>query len=276
MATLTTAIGQQADGSGARGEARVDTRLPTPLYHQIHIILRERIATGHYGEGEIIPSEAELAKEFGVSRITVKRAVNRLAEDGLVDRARGRGTTVAAPGLATPPVTGSIEGLLENLLAMGVETEVRLLDFGYEPAPESAARAMGIDAGTPVQKAVRVRRLDGAPLSHLVTYVPEDVGRSYERADLENVPLLALLERFGVVVTEAEQTITATLADPAMAEALSVEIGSPLLQVARVVYDQNGRAVEYIRATYRPDRYRYTMRLSRVHGEGRSLWSPAG
>jgi len=268
-------VERQADGTGAHGEARVDTRLPTPLYHQIQVILRERIANGRYGEGELIPSEAELAKEFGVSRITVKRAVNRLAEDGLVDRARGRGTTVSARPMRSAPVTASIEGLLENLLAMGVETEVRLLDFRYQPAADETARAMGIARGTPVQTAVRVRSLDGEPLSHLVTYVPEDVGRSYDRADLETMPLLALLERYGVEVTEAEQSITATLADPALAEALEVEIGSPLLEVSRVVYDQNRRAVEYIRATYRPDRYRYTMRLSRVHDEGRSLWSPA-
>jgi len=252
----------------------VDARAPTPLYHQIYVILRDKIANGTYGTGARIPGEQQLACAFGVSRITAKRAVDELAADGLVVRRRGSGTTVISR-FRPPPVQGNLNGLLENLLAMGLETEVEVLDFGYVVPPEDVRRALETRDGETVQKAVRLRRLDGEPFSCLTTYVPGRVARSYTRGDLAVTPLLSLLERCGVVVSGAEQTITATLADTTVAATLGVGVGAPLLSLTRIVRDQNGAAVEHINALYRPDRYQYHMRLSRVHGEARNLWSPA-
>ncbi len=266
--------GPGADGAGGQAfGAAVDERLPTPLYHQIFLILRDKIYDGSYADGEVLPSEQELARMFDVSRITAKRALDELAAAGLVVRARGRGTLVRyrAPSL---PVRSSVEGLLENLLVMGLKTDVRVLAFDYVAAGEEVARALGIAPDDRVQHAVRVRLLEGQPFSHLTTWVPEEIGRSYDKEDLATRPLLALLERCGVVVGRAEQTITATLADTRVGPLLDVAVGSALLRVSRVVYDQHDRPVEYIRGLYRPDRYQYRMELSRVReGENRT-WSP--
>ena len=266
---------ERAGAAAIRSErAAVDARAPTPLYHQVYVILRERIRNGSHRPGTRIPSEQKLAAAFGVSRITVKRAVDQLAAEGLVARHRGRGTTVLSR-LETPPVQGSLNGLLENLLAMGLKTGVEVVDFAYERPPEEVRRALAHLEGEEVQKAVRVRSLDGEPFSYLTTYVPAEIGRSFGRRDLARSPLLSLLERCGVEVTSAEQTITATLADTDVARHLGVGVGAPLLSLTRVVRDQHGRPVEYINVLYRPDRYRYHMRLSRVQGEARNLWSPA-
>jgi GntR family transcriptional regulator len=253
----------------------VDGRQPTPLYHQIYTILRDEIVSGAYPNGAILPSEFELTRQYGVSRVTAKRALNELAAEGLVSRERGRGTVVRfeAP---SPPVRASVEGLLENLLQMGIKTEVRLLAFDYVAASEDVARALGCQAGTIVQRAVRVRLMEGEPFSHLTTHVPEALGRSYSRDDLANRPLLALLERCGVIVSSAHQTLTATLADARIAPLLEVQVGAPLLRISRTVYDQDGRAVEHITGVYRPDRYQYQMTLNRIDGEDRKIWSPAG
>lgn len=261
--------------AAAGGSTLVDNRLPTPLYHQIYLILRGRILDGELAGDDVLPSEEETARAFGVSRITAKRALNELAEAGYVVRARGRGTRVVhrAP---TPPVRSSVEGLLENLIAMGLETEVTLLEFGYVVAGDEVRRALDCPAGARVQRAVRIRRLEGEPFSHLTTYVPEDIGRSYSREDLASTPLLTLLERGGVEISRAEQTITATLADTGAAPLLGVALGAPLLRIQRIVRDQQDRPVEYITGLYRPDRYQYRMMLSRVHGEGASTWSPSG
>lgn len=260
---------------GVRRDQGVDGRLPTPLYHQIYMILRNAIVNGGYPDGAMLPSESELTKLYGVSRITAKRALNELAADGLAERARGRGTQVRHSG-AGAPITSSVEGLLENLLEMGLKTTVRLLDFGYMPADPDAARALGIEPGAVAQRAVRVRRLDDGPMSHLTTWVPEDVGRSYSRDDLAAKPLLSLLERSGVIVTSASQTVSATLADAQIAPLLDVDVGGPLLRIARIVSDQTGRPVEYITGLYRPDRYQVQMMLNRVEGEDRRKWAPAG
>ena len=257
-----------------RGADLVDERLPTPLYHQIYLVLRDKILNADYGVDSVLPSEQETARRFGVSRITARRALDDLATAGLVVRKRGRGTRVTYRP-PSPPVRASIEGLIENLLAMGLKTEVSVLEFDYVDASEGAARALQCEIGQCVQRAVRVRHLEGEPFSHL-TFVPEDIGRSYSRDDLASKPLLTLLERCGVVVSGAEQTISATLADTEVAPILGVEVGSPLLKIDRIVCDQDNRPVEYITGLYRPDLYKYRMTLSRVQNDGAKAWSPTG
>jgi GntR family transcriptional regulator len=273
--TDTLLARQPADPNATPARGGVDARQPTPLYHQIYTILRDEIVSGAYPNGAILPSEFELTRQYGVSRVTAKRALNELAAEGLVSRERGRGTVVRfeAP---SPPVRASVEGLLENLLQMGIKTEVRLLDFDYVAASEDVARALGCETGTIVQRAVRLRHMEGEPFSHLTTHVPETLGRSYSRDDLANRPLLALLERCGVIVSSAHQTLTAALADARIAPLLEVQVGAPLLRITRTVYDQDQRAVEHITGLYRPDRYQYQMTLNRIDGEDRKIWSPAG
>jgi len=256
------------------GTFSVSERVPTPLYHQIYLILRAQILDGTYTRHQFLPGEQEVARCFNVSRITAKRALDEIAAAGLAVRERGRGTRVdyAAP---TRPLRSSVEGFLENVHVMGLETDVRLLSFDFIPANEEVAVALGCGPGDAVQRAVRVRSTKSGPFSHLTTFVPEDIGRSYDADDLASTPLLTLLERYGVVVTSAEQTIGAVLADTVTAPALDVELGAPLLSIRRRVCDQEDRPVEYIKALYRPDRYHHHMKLSRVEEEGRPQWSPA-
>ena len=251
----------------------VDDRSPTPLYHQVYLVLRGKIMKGEFAFDEPMPSEQQTAEAFGVSRITAKRALNDLASDGLVKRERGRGTRVIfrAP---VQPLRSSVDGLLENLLQMGLETEVQLKSFGYVRPDRDVALALQCAEDGLVQRAIRVRCLDGEPFSYLETHVPEQIGRSYSRDDLATRPLLELLERSGVVVSRAEQTINATLADMEVANALMLELGTPLLSIQRIVYDQHDNPVEFIRALYRPDRYQYRMTLSRVGDEMSRSWSP--
>jgi GntR family transcriptional regulator len=164
--------------------------------------------------------------------------------------------------------------LLENLLAMGLKTTVQVLSFAYVAASAEVARAMEIPIGTLVQKAVRVRRHKGMPFSHLTTYVPEAIGRTFSKVDLGKRPLLVLLEQAGVSVDRADQTITAKLADTIVAPLLEVEVGSALLAVKRQVRDEKGRVVEYIEALYRPDLYEYEMSMLRVAGTESPVWAP--
>lgn len=272
MAQIEKAVmGRPAPGPGGD---RVDARQPTPLYHQIYTILRDEIINGGYANGDILPSEFELTRDYGVSRVTAKRALNELAAEALVSRERGRGTVVRYEA-ATAPVRSSVEGLLENLLQMGLKTSVRLISFDYVPASARVARALGCKAGEEVQRAVRLRSLEGEPFSHLTTHVPAAIGRSYSRDDLAGLPLLGLLERCGVIVSSARQTLTATLADARIAPLLEVQIGAPLLRISRIVYDQEASAVEYITGLYRPDRYQYQMDLNRTGGGDAKIWSPA-
>jgi GntR family transcriptional regulator len=157
---------------------------------------------------------------------------------------------------------------------MGRDTTARLLAFSYGPAPAAVAAALGLGGADKVQTAVRVRLVEDRPFSHLTTHVPEDIARNYSEADLATTPLYKLLERGGVTVHAASQSVTATLAAPDVAEALGVSVGSALLALTRVVRDDAGRGVEYLSALYRPDLFRLEMRLARVgDGAGRH-WEP--
>lgn len=258
--------------AGRPAPASLDPVSRVPLYHQIYVVLRNRIYSGQISPGDLVPGEQDIAANFGVSRITAKRALNELAAAGLVVRERGRGTRVVHRP-PVPSVTTSLEGWLENISLMGIATEARVLEFDYIPAPAEVATALAVAAGTTVQRSVRTRFLNGETMSYLVTYLPEDIGRGFDREDLDRYPLLQLLERAGAKVASARQLVTATVADPAVAGALGVDTGAPLLEVRRVVLDVTDRPIEYIRILYRPDRYQFEMNLKRVRQKEGMRWT---
>ncbi|GKX32671.1 MAG: GntR family transcriptional regulator [Rhizobiaceae bacterium MnEN-MB40S] len=245
----------------------------TPLHHQVYVVLRQQIEEGQFADDKQIPSEHELSQIFSVSRITIRRAMDRLKQEGFVSRARGKGTFARLPQ-APQAISANLKGIFENLMAMGLRTRVKLIEFGYVPAPPAIAEKLKIEPGATVQRAVRVRFHENIPFSHLTTYLPEEIGRHCDERELSETPLLLLMERAGVKVSAADQSVSAKLADPMVAPLLEIEAGYPLLWVKRTVVDQNDRPVEYLNALYRPDIYEYHMSMSRVEGENAALWSP--
>jgi GntR family transcriptional regulator len=252
---------------------QLDHSAPTPLYHQIFLVLREKIRTGEFAAGSVIPGEQELAKLFDVSRITVKRALNELAAHDLVSRHRGRGTVVTASA-ALPQVHGSFDNLIESLKTLGLETEVEILETSDGPASAAVADLLDIETGSAVQRAVRLRKLSGEPFSYLVQYMPADIATRISRHDMETTPTLVLLERIGAAAHEAEQWITAVAAEAPLAAHLGLDPGAPLLRIERVMRDKTGRAVQLLYAHYRPDRFKYHMRSNRKGGS--SAWKSEG
>lgn len=255
-----------ASGSGLASAAFGQERSPIPLYHRLYVILRERIVNGTYRAGQVLPTELELMKSYGVSRITAKRAMDELSAEGLVERVRGRGTTVAKHAEALVgggPLTAGIEGLLANLSVIGRRTSVEILEFGYVAAPNHVAEELGIAPQTPIQRAIRLRRLDGKPFSHSMTFVLERIGRTYDREEMAAHPLIDLIARAGTEIGHVRQSITATLADTLSAQRLDVSVGSPLLKLRRVFFDTEGEPIDYNEILYPPDRFEYRMTLTR-------------
>ncbi|MBU2408277.1 MAG: UTRA domain-containing protein, partial [Gammaproteobacteria bacterium] len=134
------------------------------------------------------------------------------------------------------------------------------------------AEALLLAPGDPVQKAVRVRSTRAGPLSHITTYVPAGIARRFGRRELAKKAILVLLEESGVKVGRAHQTLSARLADNVLAEHLDVSVGSALLAVRRLVYDDADRPVQWLHGFYRPDRYSYDMQLSRVGDVDAKVW----
>ncbi len=252
--------------------------MPIPKYHQIYLLLRERLHEGYFEQG--VPGEMALVKQFGVARVTVRRALERLATEGLIARQAGRGTrsliTHGAAPVHAPDAgraqTAHFTGLLENLVSMSLNTKVAVLELETVTASAAVAQALQVAPGSAVQKAVRVRSTTDGPLSHITTYVPARIGRKFGRADLARKPILVLLEESGVTVGRAHQSISARLADTDVARHLDVAVGTALLAVRRLVFDAQDRPVQWLHGLYRPDRYEYQMQLSRVGEIDAKVW----
>jgi GntR family transcriptional regulator len=225
---------------------------------QIYLMLSERIANGTLSPGSRIQSEPALAAEHGVSRVTVRRALDQLAHEGLVSRRAGAGTFVAG-GPVQPVVRANLADVFARMREMGEQTDVRLLSFAYVTPPEGVADSLRLAPGERTQRAVRVRLMRGLPFSYLTTHVPERIGATYTEADLAAQPLLALLERSGIYADHASQSVGASLAGPEVAEALQLDVGAALLSLTRTVTDADGRGIEHLHGLYRPDRFVFTM-----------------
>lgn len=244
---------------------------PVPKYHRIYLVLREQLHEGLFAQG--LPGELALMRQFGVARVTVRRALQELAGEGLIARERGRGTRpVASAASRDSAKTTQLTGLLENIVSMTQNTTVRVLEVGQVGASAEVAQALHIAPGDIVQKAVRVRSTREGPLSHITTWVPGDLASHFGKRELAKKPILVLLEEAGVRVGGARQVITARLADAQVAPHLGVAVGSALLAVRRIIHDEQGRPVQWLHGLYRPDRYQYQMQLSRVGDIDAKVW----
>jgi len=242
-----------------------------PLYYQLESVLREKINSGRLIEGERLPSETELSREYRVSRITVRQALASLADEGLIERRQGRGTFVAQK----KPIKGSIRltGFIEDLMAMGIETTVNVLDVNMIQATGAEVTQLMLKPGSLVLQVKRVRAFRRTPYSYIVNYLPEEIGKQLVREDFAKGSLLKILEdKCHVRLGEAVQVINASLADGYVAELLATNVGAPLLSIERTVYSQDGEPVEYVNTLYRSDMYCYTVRLTRGQRELGNGW----
>jgi len=245
---------------GTQGGCAVDRSLPQPLYQQVYRQLRDAILNGLHPDGDELPSEQALERRFGVSRITVRRALEELARLGLVERRQGRTTRVCRRP-HTLPLAADAEGELRNTLAIGLETDVEVIACDRLPAPAAIAAALALPPASPVLHLVRLRRRQGLPFCHTEAHVPEALAAAIDAEALRRRPLLLLLEEAGVIPARVEQSITAVAAAEPEASRLEVAPGTPLLRLHRVVHDLQGRPVQEITALFRSDRYDYRLSL---------------
>lgn len=237
----------------------LDADSPTPLYHQLHTMLRDCIVGGVLNDGDRIPSEKELAETFSVSRITARRALQELVREDLVARHRGRGTFVNHK-YRRDLVSAPLVGMLESLETMGRETRVKVLSLRFVRPAAELAEEFQLDDDQQVCQIVRVRRHHSMPFAY---YESWSVGfdRSLTKRALEQRPRLELFKDFGVRITHIEQTLTAEAASPSAADALGIMPGKPLLKLLRRSFNRRGRQVDYLVGVYNPDRFQYQMVL---------------
>ena len=237
-----------------------------PLYYQLENVLREKITSGFYGDGDRLPTEIELIKEYGVSRITVRQALAALSDDGLIDRKQGRGTYIANRKTKQRKFTGTIHltGSLDELIEMGMDTPVKVLEMNRVKADPHEAELLRIKVGTPIYRLKRLRLSENKPYSLILNYLPEEIGAKLTMAELSSGALLHTMEtKLGYRLDNAVQEIKAELADPYVAKLLDIRVGTALLSIERTVYTDKGMPVEFVHTLYRSDLYGYSVKLVR-------------
>lgn len=208
-------------------------------YREVYAQIKGKIEKGVYAAGSMLPIEAELEAEYGVSRTTVRKAVKLLAEDGLVDVCQGRGTTVLDS--KTPQSFNSVTSVTESLRQKGyrVETKSRYVDrITPDPAVEKALR---LSPGEQVVRVQRVQTADGEPVCIMMNYIPLRLVPDMDQRGDSFTALYQYLEKtYGIVIDSTDDTIYAAAADFAESQILQVNTGFPILVVERVCYDENG------------------------------------
>lgn len=240
-----------------------------PLYQQLANTLRREIAEGSYRVGERIPSEEALCDQFGVSRITVRAAIDQLAGAGLLRRRQGKGTYVSAPPIEQELVR--LNDFVEDMIAAGLQPSSRIIHLDEEPAPAGVARELDLAPGSSIVRLDRLRLGDDSPIAFDRTYLPLRFGRLLDRERLAGETIYHQLRtQYGILVVSGAFVIEAGLASSDLANHLGTERHAPLLIIRRTSYTEPRQPVYYQERSYRADRVCYRLELTRGPQDERS------
>jgi len=240
---------------------------PIPLYQQIKETLRNGILDGTYAPHSRMPSESELQQRFDVSRITIRQALGDLQKEGLIFKVHGKGSFVSQPK-AVQNIT-SLQGFAEAMSGDGHEIFNRVVSFEFVPASAEVAAKLKLAEGEPVAEIHRVRLLNRKATSYEITFLPEALGRKLQRADLVSRDIFLILENdCGVALGSADLAIDASAADAALARALEVRKGAPLLRVERLTHDAGRQPIDFEYLYFKGGTFQYRLRVERRRARG--------
>ncbi|MFZ3597865.1 GntR family transcriptional regulator [Streptomyces sp. BH104] len=235
----------------------VDRSSPVPLYFQLSQQLEAAIERGALTPGSLLGNEIELAGRLGLSRPTVRQAIQSLVDKGLLVRRRGVGTQVVHSQVKRPL---ELSSLYDDLEAAGQRPETRVLGNTRVPASAEIAAALGVAEGEEVHRVERLRLAHGEPVAHLRNHLPTGL-LALDDERLAATGLYRLMRAAGITLHSARQSVGARAATAVEAERLGEQEGAPLLTMQRTTYDDTGRAVEFGSHTYRASRYSFEFQL---------------
>jgi GntR family transcriptional regulator len=235
--------------------------VPPPLYVQIAENLLERIESNDLPPGSRLPPERELSETLGVTRATVRQALNVLYDRGLIHRRQGLGTFVASPKIERQ--AAKLVPFTKGMERRGYKIEIQLVALEKIPSEVILADELAISVGDSVFFVHRVRLLNKEPVLIERLYVPATLFPNLDKFDLAKRSLYEVMEaEYGVVVSKARQSLEPVAATDYEAELLGIKTGAPLMLERRIAYDQNDRPVERARDLFRGDRFRFVTEIA--------------
>jgi GntR family transcriptional regulator len=255
--TFVTSLPAPVDQLKTLRGFRVDRSSPIPLYFQVSQHIESAIESGKIPNGTVFSNEIQLAEELGLSRPTMRRAMQDLVDKGLIVRRRGIGTRVVQPKVRRPL---ELTSLYDDLAGFGQSPTTAVLELGTMPCDSAVAERLHIPVGTEVMRVVRLRSARGKPIAKLTNFLPESVGELSEE-DLEGHGLYELMRARGIHLHSASQTVGARNATGAEARQLGESRNAALLTMQRTTYDDHGTAVEFGTHLYAASRYTFEIDL---------------
>ncbi len=239
---------------------KLDQQSKAPLHNKVEKMLRDLIEQPAYRNGEFLPKEVDIADKLGVARNTVRHAIGKLVNEGLLVRKKGVGTTVAARRI--PTRLDSWWSFTEEMKKRGVEVANFDLSVQIIPANGEVAAALHIKEGTKTLQLSRLRGTSGGPSLLSVSWFHPRLKMT--GSEDFSLPLYQMLEtHFGVIVAVSREEISAINAEESLAAKFEVEEGAPILFRQRLVCDTDGRLVEYNKVYYKGDGFKYSIDIER-------------
>jgi GntR family transcriptional regulator len=248
----------------------LDKDLPAPLYHQLQMVLQAEIESGKWLPDQQLPTETKIAERFGVSKITVRQALQVLAEQGYIRREQGRGTFVARRKFDEGP--RELTSFTEEMRRHDLLASSHVLGQTLELADARVSDALRLARPEPIFVLRRLRLANGEPMGVQTAHIPAAMVPGLEKENLENASLYETLQgRFGLYPARARETYFVALADQEAAELLRIPLGSPVFAVERVTLLPNEKPFEFVQSIMRGDRYSIVLDLVKSSGESAAL-----
>ncbi len=236
---------------------RVNRSSPIPLYFQLSQHLEQAIESGAIPNGTVFRNEIELAEQLGLSRPTMRRAMQDLVDKGLIVRRRGIGTRVVQPKVRRPL---ELSSLYEDLAGSGQSPTTDVLELTVVPCDEIVASRLDVAIGTDVTKVVRLRSARTQPIAKLTNFLPQNVGE-FDADELQEHGLYEIMRGRGIHLHAASQVVGARNATASEARMLDERRNAALLTMQRRTYDDRGATVEFGDHLYAASRYSFEIDL---------------
>jgi GntR family transcriptional regulator len=232
-----------------------------PLYVQLKQSIQDQITSGELAANAMLPGERELGNLLGLSRTTVRLALNELVSEGVLYRHHGKGTFVARRKYK--PNMAWLTGFAEELKWRGLAPTVQVLTARMQEAGASIAARLSVPQSEPIAYIQRLVAIDSTPIFTDSAYIISPIGSMVIGADLQNDSIYNIIERLGYPIHGGEQNISAIALSEYQAELLAARAGDPALVISRITFIEPGKPIEYSEAIYRGDRYEYSILLQR-------------
>jgi GntR family transcriptional regulator len=249
----------------------IDSNSYIPYYHQLYLLLKERILAKEWKPGQKFFSEGDLCQEYGISRTVVRNALQELESDGLISRRKGKGTFVLGSKISEG-LAQNLAGFYQDMTEKGLQTTSRILIHQVIPCPDKVCGFLNVPPQSPVIQLYRLRYVEGDPIALVTSYLPLQICPALENEDLTDRSLYEYLEnQCGITIARAQRILEATIADESQSKLLEIAYKDPVIKLESISFSEEGIPVEYFIAFHRGDRARFEINLLRVRDKWRLM-----